>query len=193
MKIISGSLRGIEIPFVNEKFDNANTTPQKVKKALFSIIGERLPGRSFLDLYACSGQVGVEAISRGASPVIFSEIDHKRYQFIKSLIAAWNLKENALVLNYHAFRCMRFLESKDIKMDFIYIDAPYPKDRKNTEPYDHIMNELLKYDILKQNGKIIIQHLSKSLLQIDPDSYRHISTKEYAKNALSIYKKQDNQ
>ena len=52
------------------------------------------------------------------------------------------------------------------------------------------MNELYKYDILKKHGKIIIQHLSKAHLQIDPECYKLIATKSYAKNALSIFEKE---
>jgi len=59
MNIIAGSLRGRVIPFVNRKFDAAEATPQKIKGALFSILGEDLRGRSFLDLYSCSGQIGL--------------------------------------------------------------------------------------------------------------------------------------
>ena len=103
------------------------------KKAFFSIIGENLKGKSFLDLYSCSGQIGIEAISRGASPVVFSEIDYKRYHFIKTIISKWNLDQNAIVLNYHAFRCMRYLDSRNMIFDHIYIDAPYSKSKKSTE------------------------------------------------------------
>ena len=109
MRVISGTLKGITIPFDNDKYDNANATPQKVKEALFSILGDDLIGKSFLDLYACSGQIGIEALSRGAELVVFNEIDIRRYHFIKSQIEKRNLTENTLFFRYHAFRCLRYL------------------------------------------------------------------------------------
>lgn len=188
MRVISGKFKGMEIPFINDKFDNANASPQKVKKALFSMLGEDLSGRSFLDLYACSGQIGIEALSRGAYPVVFSEIDKKRYRFIKSLIERWGLEESALIFNYHAFRCLRLMHSRNYEFDFIYIDAPYFKAGRN-DHYGLVMNELNKYDVLKSKGSIIIQHLSKQKLAFDPGKFSNIAVKSYAKNSLSVFRK----
>ncbi len=188
MRVISGKFKGMDIPFINDKFDNANASPQKVKKALFSILGEDLSGRSFLDLYACSGQIGIEALSRGASPVVFSEIDVKRFRFIKSLITGWGLEESALIFNYHAFRCIRFMHSRNFYFDFIYIDAPYSKSGRK-DYYGLIMNELNKYDVLKPEGSIIIQHLSKKRLVFDPGKFGIVTTKAYAKNSLSVFRR----
>lgn len=81
MNVIAGTYKGRTIPFSNRKFNNADITPQKLKGALFSILGEDLTGKSFLDLYACSGQVGIEAVSRGASFVLFNELNKKKIFF----------------------------------------------------------------------------------------------------------------
>ncbi|MFH0975008.1 MAG: RsmD family RNA methyltransferase [Spirochaetota bacterium] len=186
MRVISGKYKNKDIPFGNEKFDNANATPQKIKKAVFSILGEDLEGKSFLDLYACSGQMGIEALSRGAEFVVFNEIDKKRFHFIKSVIDA--LKDDAAhILGFHSFRCMRYCASKEYKFDCIFIDAPYLRDKNNTELYEEILSELRKYDILKKDGKIIIQHLSNVRLNIESLDFKYSGTKRYAKNSLSIF------
>jgi 16S rRNA (guanine966-N2)-methyltransferase len=188
MRVISGKYRNKEIPFENEKFENANATPQKIKKAVFSILGEDLAGKSFLDLYSCSGQIGIEALSRGAEFVVFNEIEKNRFHFIKSIIDTFNYNA-AFVLNFHSYRCMRYCDSKDYKFDCIFIDAPYLRSKSNEEQYEEILNELSKYDLLKKNGKIIIQHLSNVSLNNKSSIYTYTGTKRYSKNSLSIFEK----
>ena len=187
MKVIAGRLKGITIPFANTKF-NANSTPQKIKEALFSILGEDLIGKSFLDLYACSGQIGIEALSRGADPVVFNEIDPQRFYFIKSLMKKWDVNDSALLLNFHAFRCLRFLNSKDITLDYVFLDPPYAK-RNGIKPYNIILNELGRYSILKCGSTIIIQHSSSNNPDGRVGDFRLIETRRYANNSLSFFAK----
>ena len=70
MRIIAGEFKGRRIPFNNRKYGNARVTSDFVKKAVFSSLGEILCGKYFLDLFSCSGQIGLEACSRGAQVVI---------------------------------------------------------------------------------------------------------------------------
>src|SRR3990172_4106761 len=91
IRIIAGGLKGRVIPFSNKKFDDADITPQKVKGAVFSMIGEWLEGKGFLDLYAGSGQIGLEALSRGADPVVLNEPDARRFHFITSYLDGLDL------------------------------------------------------------------------------------------------------
>jgi 16S rRNA (guanine966-N2)-methyltransferase len=189
MRVISGKYKAKEIPFENEKFDNANATTQKIKKAVFSILEEDLTGKSFLDLYACSGQMGIEALSRGADFVVFNEIDKSRFHFIKSVISDLKPENDFLILNFHSYRCMRYCDSKDFKFDCIFIDAPYLRLKTGQEHYEEILKELNKYNILKDSGKIIIQHPGKTRLSTDYPYYKYSGTKKYAKNSLSIFMK----
>ena len=190
MRVISGKFKGMEIPFVNAKFNDANTTPQKIKKALFSILGEDLEGKSFLDLYACSGQIGIEALSRGAAFIVFNEIDRERFKFIKSiLLPRFDPTHSSMIFNFHAFRCLRYLDSKDMSFDFIFLDPPYSKSNSETEIYYNILDEINKYRIIKSGGKIIIQHRANVKLNDYGSDLKYSGTKKYAKNSLFIFEK----
>ncbi len=192
MRVISGKYKAKEIPFENEKFENANATPQKIKKAVFSILGEDMTGKSFLDLYACSGQMGIEALSRAADFVVFNELDKSRFHFIRSVIAKFKIGDEAVALNFHSYRCMRYCSSKGYKFDCVFIDAPYLHFKSGQELYEEILNELSKHDILKENGKIIIQHPAKTRVSTDYPYCQYSGTKKYAKNSLSVFiKNQD--
>jgi 16S rRNA (guanine(966)-N(2))-methyltransferase RsmD len=102
VRIISGTLRGKVIPFLNSRYGDADITSQKVKGALFSMLGEHLNGKVFVDLFSGSGQIGVEALSRGADLVVFNESDRSRFRFIKDFADAIRTENNSIILNMMA-------------------------------------------------------------------------------------------
>ncbi len=187
MKVASGLLKGRAIPFINARFDNADVTPQKIKEALFSILGNDLSGRSFLDLYACSGQIGIEALSRGAAPVIFNEIDRRRFAFIRTIINEWGLNEAALCYNLPAFPCLKLLAKHGYRFDIIFIDPPYDKRRAEAPRYDGIMREVGKYPIVKPGGTVAVQHFGANTLPELSGPFHIRETRRYGSSALSFY------
>ena len=188
MKVIAGKLKGRFISFNNKKYNNADCTSQIVKGALFSSLHEVLEGKSFLDLYACSGQIGIEALSRGARLVVFNELDTEMYYCIKTIIREWDLGDSALLFNLHAFRCLRYLDRNNILFDYIYIDPPYIKVKGEVRLYYNILKELGKYSILKENSQIIIQHFSENRLKDRISSFRIYDTRVYGNNSLSFFR-----
>ena len=108
IRVIGGSLKGRKIPFDNKKFKNADITTQKVKGAVFSMLGEDLYGTAFLDLYGGSGQIGLEALSRGSRIVIINEKDKERYEFLKSFIYGVDKMIPVMLLNLSAYKCIRY-------------------------------------------------------------------------------------
>lgn len=185
MRVIGGTLKKRKIPFQNKKFGGADITPQKVKGALFSIIGEDLHDTTFLDLYACSGQIGIEAISRGAVAVM-NEIDRRRFAHIQSLVREWNLEKYATVLNHHASNCIRHLHSGEVRFDYIFLDPPYIK-REDVHRYSSILSELEKYPLLNDTGIIIIQHFSVNRMKEREGMFTATDQRMYGSTALTFY------
>ena len=87
MRVIAGRLKGRRIPFNNRRFGNARVTSGRVKEAVFSMLGTELQGLRFLDLFAGSGQMGLEAFSRGCDAVM-NELDRPRHAFLTSAAGA---------------------------------------------------------------------------------------------------------
>lgn len=187
IRVIAGEMKGRLIPFNNRKFDDADITPQKVKGALFSMIGEWLHGRGFLDLFAGSGQIGIEALSRGADPVVFNETDKKRHQFIKSYLEGIGLDRIPLVLSLPADKALGFLKSKGQNFDYIYIDPPYVKIKEGVSSHHLIVRAIADSGILSGNGGIIIQHFSRNAMDKEIGPYYLRMTKIYGNTALSVY------
>ncbi|HRT82268.1 MAG TPA: 16S rRNA (guanine(966)-N(2))-methyltransferase RsmD, partial [Oscillospiraceae bacterium] len=100
MRVITGFARGRKLKALDG--ESVRPTGDRVKEAVFSIIQFELEGRSFLDLFAGSGQMGIEALSRGAASCVFVEKDKDAYSVIKDNLAHTKLEESAKVLNTDA-------------------------------------------------------------------------------------------
>jgi len=192
IRVISGKLKGRHIPFNNKKFGNADITPQKVKGALFSILGETMTKKSLLDLYAGSGQIGIEALSRGADPVIMCEPDFMRYDFIRQYVEKIGYSGSALILNLTADMALSQLSRREIKTDFIFIDPPYNKENeiRAMETYRGIFTLLEKNAVLKKGGIVIIQHFSVFFFKEKVPDYILFDSRKYGSTALSFFKRE---
>jgi len=187
VRIISGLMKGRIIPFDSGKFKDAEITPQKVKGALFSIIGENLQGKTFIDLYSGSGQIGFEALSRKCSLAVLNEKDKFRFEFIKNFIAQSGNTDRAIVLNLEVKSAMKYISGRGIKADIVFIDPPYNKEKGVTGFYDPILVDLCKSGILKENPEIIIQHFSANELPEVCGELKKTDVKKYGTTSLSIY------
>ncbi|MBP7736660.1 MAG: RsmD family RNA methyltransferase [Spirochaetes bacterium] len=187
VRVIAGKLKGRLIPFDNRKFDDADITPQRVKGALFSMIGEWLYEKGFLDLYAGSGQVGLEALSRGADPVVFNDTDIKRHQFIKSYCAGIGIEPMPMILNLTTERALAFLKLKRYIFHYIFLDPPYEMVRAGVLLHHDLIQGIADSGILAGDGSIILQHFSRNIMDEAIGPCRLETTKIYGKTALSVY------
>ena len=185
IKIISGTYKGIYIPFKNSAYNDADITTQKVKEALFSII--EIQQTSFLDLFAASGQVGLEALSRGSKFAAFNDFDKKRYDFIKEYLETTiSNKESFVVTNFHYERALRWFANKEYKFDIIFADPPYIKNKQG-EFYDGLLNLITTSNILNDDGTVIVQHNSESKLPEKVNNLTQTKRKKYGRTSLTFY------
>jgi len=119
----------------------------RMRESMFSILGD-LSGLSFLDLFAGSGIVGVEAASRGASPILFVERDRKKYPALKKNIAF--VQEETAV---HGMDVILFLKTCSEAYDIIYLDPPFA--RADKEGLVRLVNDR---GILKSEGRLLLHH-----------------------------------
>jgi 16S rRNA (guanine966-N2)-methyltransferase len=102
IRIVAGSLRGRKVKTVVH--DELRPTPQRVREALFSILGNAVPGRPFFDLFAGTGVHGLEAISRGATEAVFVERDAKLANAIDGKLREWDIARQGQVLRADVYR-----------------------------------------------------------------------------------------
>ena len=121
MKVISGTLKGRNIDGYN--LDGTRPTMDRVKESLFAMIQNYIDESICLDLFAGSGNLGIEAISEGANFVYFNDNNKKAVEVIKSNIKNFNIIEKSKVLNMNYKKVLNELNGQ--KIDIIFLDPPY--------------------------------------------------------------------
>ena len=122
MRIVAGKARGRKL--MTPKGMDIRPTTDKVKEAMFSILQFDLPGKHVLDLFAGTGQLGLEAISRGAASVTFTDSSKKAVELIRENIRLSGFSAESKVLQTDAFA---YLSSASEKFDLVLLDPPYEK------------------------------------------------------------------
>lgn len=187
VKIIAGNMRGRIIPFDNKKFSQADITSQKVKGAIFSMLGEELHGKVFLDLFSGSGQMGLEALSRWCEKAIFIEKDIERFRFIRKEVELTGNLERSILYNLDYAVALNKVSKFGIKADVVFADPPYVKSTTEADVYKIILEKIYNSKILKDNSTIAIQHFSKNILPESASGFTQKVLKKYGTTSISIY------
>lgn len=171
IKIIGGKFKGRKILVPHTKL---RPTISVVKEAVFDIIDEKIIDSEVLDLFAGSGNYGIEAFSRGAKLVDFVDINKESCLTIKK-----NLKELNLTANVFALDFRRFLQRWEYRYDYIFASPPYFMGFE-----DDILKYIRKYNRLKDNGVLFLQIFKK----IDPDlsDFKVLDERRYGITKLFI-------
>ncbi len=123
MRVITGTARGRILKALEG--ESVRPTGDRVKEAVFSIIQFEIEGRRVLDLFAGSGQMGIEALSRGAASAVFIDSDKAAIATVKANLETADLAEKATVLQTDAFA---FLQTSGLMFDIVFLDPPYAAD-----------------------------------------------------------------
>ena len=164
MRISGGSAKGRKVgsrkAFVAKgPSDELRPTAAKVRKAVFDIIAGRIDECRFLDLYAGTGAVGLEALSRGADDVFFVEGNTKRADMIKDLIAKFGFAAKAAVIISQAGT---FLGKSSFEpFDIIFVDPPYSSDE-----LELALQLIDRLECLTDGGILIAEHASRKSLSL---------------------------
>lgn len=148
MRVISGERRGKKL-LAPEGFDTRPTT-DRVKEAVFNIIQFKVEGSHVLDLFAGSGQMGIEAISRGALSCVFAEQDRKACEVVRKNLAACRFDDRAEVICGEGIAAISRMRAK--RFDIIFLDPPYSSDLM-----EKALLKICTLDLLKDNGIIICE------------------------------------
>lgn len=120
MRVITGTAKGRTLETLSG--NDVRPTTERVKEGVFSIIQFNIQGRRFLDLFAGSGQMGIEALSRGAREAVFVDSARSSADVIKRNLKKTNLEGNAKVLNTDS---LAFASNTNEKFDLVFLDPPY--------------------------------------------------------------------
>ena len=181
MRIISGKARGTKL-FTLEG-ENTRPTLDRVKESLFNIIQNKIPDCIFLDLFAGSGSIGLEAISRGAQKAILCDKEKKAIEIIRKNIEKTHCEEQ---VELYQMSFEKLLEMKlQEKVDIIYIDPPY-----KTEFALKALKMILDKELLKKEAIIIIEtdEEERIIKEINKLSIEIIDQRKYGRANLIFLK-----
>lgn len=180
MRIISGKNKGIKI----DGYDINGTRPtmDRVKESMFGIIQNNVKDKIVLDLFAGSGNLGLEAISNGAKKVYF--VDHNKIAIktIETNIKKMNINNEFHILKDDFINALKYYSNNNIKFDLVFLDPPYK---------EHFINEVLikleKFELLN-SGAIVVCEYDRE--EICSDMFKCIKEKRYGDKYIKIYKKE---
>lgn len=150
MRVISGNARGKKL--VSLEGMNTRPTLDRVKEALFNIIQFDIADKNVLDLFAGSGAIGIEAISRGAKSATFCDNSIDAVKIIKTNIENTRSKDKATVINKDYSLVLKQLGKENKQFDIIYLDPPYKTDFANKA-----IEEIINLNLLSKDGIIIVE------------------------------------
>jgi 16S rRNA (guanine966-N2)-methyltransferase len=151
MRVIAGSAGGIRLAVPNR---GVRPTMDRVKAAIFSSLGEMIIGARVLDLFAGSGALGIEALSRGAASAIFVEDDRQSAEAIKKNLAKTKLKGRVRQQDVFDFLRQR---SNAEKFQIIFADPPYEKAHRGESPTATLLNNESLPQLLEPNGIFVLE------------------------------------
>lgn len=158
MRVISGSAKGRSLKAVSGK--QTRPTTDKVKEAIFSSIGPYFDGGMVLDLFAGTGGLGIEALSRGMARGIFIDKSRQAVQVIKHNLQHTALQDQAEVFVMDARRGLRYVAKHQLTFDLVFIDPPYNIQGKVGEGLniDELLDSLTELGILNEQAIVVVEH-----------------------------------
>jgi len=151
LRVIAGSAKGR--PLKAGRGRHIRPTPAKIREALFDILGERIKGSSFLDLFAGSGAIGIEALSRGAREVIFVDNSGQAIYLIRHNLTTCGFEQKARLYQLEVSRALTSLRRDKESFNIIFLDPPY-----YTDLAEKTLGLLGKGELLAPDGVIIAEH-----------------------------------
>ena len=183
MRIITGEYKGRRLAAV--KGAKIRYTSGHVKESLLSILGGDIPGTRFLDLFAGSGNVGIEAISRGASSVAFVDYNPACTRAISANLGRCGLSPKPpriMLLNMRFPRAMKYFRKRDIQFDIIFLDPPYQKGL-----VEKSLKEISACGILSTDGELIAEHDVREEAPKHLEDLEMTRQERYGTTLLSFY------
>jgi 16S rRNA (guanine966-N2)-methyltransferase len=181
LRIISGSARGMRIKAVPG--DTTRPVTDRVKESLFNILASDVQDSAWLDLFAGTGSIGIEALSRGAEFVRFNEMNRLAIQTISANLEITRLKANGLVTQGDAFTLLRSVPQRSF--DYIYIAPPQYKQMWSEAL--HMLDE--NPDWLSDGGWVIVQIHPVEMSDIELSNLTEIDRRKYGSTLLVFYEK----
>jgi len=180
VRVISGTVKGRNLKAVPGM--NTRPTTDKVKEAIFSMIGPYFDGGLVLDLFAGAGGLGIEAMSRGIEQGIFIDIERASVDIIRQNLQSTGLIEQSEVYRNSAEQALKVLQRRELKFDLIFVDPPY-----RMKKMDELLVNIEARQLLVEGAIVVVEHDSRTQYAEQIGGFNCIRKAEYGETTVSIY------
>ena len=184
MRIISGKWKGRRLYSV--KGSNTRPTSDRVKEAVFNIIREKIEDSNILDIFAGTGSMGFEALSRGSNKTVFIERDIRAAQIIVKNAKMLECHHMIQIIKKDVFRALDDLAKSEYIFDIIFIDPPY-----STNIEKDVILSILEAGIMDAKGIIILEHDYRDKMLDKIGEIVKFDLRKYGNTGISLYTKGD--
>jgi 16S rRNA (guanine966-N2)-methyltransferase len=179
MRIISGTSKGRKL--VTPKSQFLRPTSDRVKESIFNILREEMEGKVVLDLFAGTGNLGIEALSRGAKKAIFVEKGRQALRLIQRNLNQFGLEERSKIIPKDAIRAIGILKQRGESFDLILMDPPYEKGL-----IQRTLMKLNSYPIYHKDSILVIEHDRREPLSTVMDGWNLIRQRRIGDTLISF-------
>lgn len=169
-----GTLRGMSL----------RPTSDRLRETLFDILGHTVQEAVFVDLFAGTGAIGIEAVSRGANQVVFVEKHTPAVDLIRKNLKSLGIAAEAEILPLDALHGLERIVSQNVRVDFIFLDPPYV----HADEYERVLGFIGSGEILSAAGTVIAEHTKKLELPLFAETLERTRVVVQGDSALSFYR-----
>lgn len=179
MRIITGRARGLQL--ITPKNWDVRPTADRVKESVFNIIGSKIIDAQVLDLFAGTGNLGLESWSRGAKGVTFIDESRESLRLVQSNITKCRAEKDCSVIKGNAVNVIERLEQQGKLFDFAFCDPPY-----NKGWLAKIVNALKLHPILQQGGYLVVERAVHEALEDLPACFELVRSEKYGETIVDF-------
>ncbi|MBN2058475.1 MAG: 16S rRNA (guanine(966)-N(2))-methyltransferase RsmD [Candidatus Saganbacteria bacterium] len=179
MRVISGKARGKKL----KSPPRARPLTDRAKEALFNILQGRIEGIRFLDLFAGSGAVGIEALSRGAAQVVFVEQNRQAVRVIKQNLENTGLGQASGIMPQEVGKALKLLRTQGKRFDIIFLGAPY-----DSPDLEQALEFLGEDGLIKEAGLVIAEHRRQHKIAAEYGRLNSVRETRYGETVLTFYR-----
>ncbi len=182
MRVVAGQFGGRKLSAL--KGLKMRPTSDRLRETLFNILGPMVKDSVFLDLFAGTGAVGIEALSRGAGQAIFVELHAAAVLLIRKNLKSLGIATGVEIISSDAARALERLESRRVHVDLVYLDPPYDQ----SEVYNGTLEFLGAANVLAPRGCVIAEHATRRPLAERFGDLERVRLVEQGDASLSFYR-----
>lgn len=183
MRVITGTARGHKLKAPGGM--STRPTADRVKETLFNLLGDRVIDSRFLDLFAGTGGIGIEALSRGAAQAVFIEKNPRAVRVIRENLLHTGLADRAVVHRQDAVSALDMLGKSEQIFDLIFVDPPYLKGYE-----EKVLEKINNNGLMDEKGILVIESSKKDTLPEHTGQLTMVRREKYGDTLLNFYRRQ---